>query len=411
MMPLIRKDKRGFLAVIASSLVIFCPGAFIFGFPGVMGPHWQQMFHVGRGAIGSTLFFSLAPSGLFMFVVGRWQEKVGIKRMMIIGSILCGLSLLILAYAPKLHWLYLWAFLMGTSTCFIYIPALTTVQRWYPERRGLVSGIVNMMFVISAAIMSPVFNHMFDSMGYVSMNIVLAMIALSIGVIAAQFTEAPETIYDTQLSISERQSKAQTEYGRSLTVKESLRTKSFWFLWVTWAFQGAAGMAMVTLSVAFGLSKGFTMNSAVALLTAFNVTSGLGRIVTGYLSDIVGRNLAMSLSFLAAGCAYFIMPHVTSMIASAVFSAIIGFAFGTLFAVSAPLATDCFGLKHFGPIYGLIFTGYGFVSGLLGPSLSGYLLDITQGNFVIVFIYLGLFCFISSILILFVIPPHPESLL
>jgi OFA family oxalate/formate antiporter-like MFS transporter len=408
-MPLISKDKRGFLAVIASSLVIFWPGAFIFGFPGVMGPHWQQMFHVGRGAIGSTLFFTLVPSGIFMFFVGRWQEKVGIKRMMTIGSILCGFSLLIIAYAPKLHWLYLWAFLMGTSSCFIYIPALTTVQRWYPERRGLVSGIVNMMFVISAAIMSPVFNRMFDSMGYVSMNIVLAMIALSIGMIAAQFTEAPESIYDTQLSISKRQSKAQTEYGRSLTVKESLRTKSFWFLWVTWAFQGAAGMAMVTLSVAFGLSKGFTMNSAVALLTAFNVTSALGRIVTGYLSDIVGRNLAMSLSFLAAGCAYFVMPHVTSMIASAVFSAIIGFAFGTLFAVSAPLATDCFGLKHFGPIYGLVFTGYGFLSGLLGPSLSGYLLDITQGNFVIVFIYLGLFCFISSILIRFVIPPHPKS--
>lgn len=166
---------------------------------------------------------------------------------------------------------------------------------------------------------------------------------------------------------------------------------------------------MVTLSVAFGLSKGFTMNSAVALLTAFNVTSGLGRIVVGYLSDIVGRNLAMSLSFLAAGCAYFIMPHVTSMIASAVFSAVIGFAFGTLFAVSAPLATDCFGLKHFGPIYGLTFTGYGFLSGLLGPSLSGYLLDITRGNFVIVSIYLGLFCFISSILIRFVIPPHLKS--
>ena len=88
-----------------------------------------------------------------------------------------------------------------------------------------------------------------------------------------------------------------------------------------------------------------------------------------------------------------------------ILAAVIGFAFGTLFAVSAPLATDCFGLKHFGAIFGLVFTAYGFVSGVLGPSLSGYLLDITHGNFVIVFAYLGIFCILSGIFIRFVVRP------
>jgi len=68
--------------------------------------------------------------------------------------------------------------------------------------------------------------------------------------------------------------------------------------------------------------------------------------------------------------------------------------------VSAPLVTDCFGLAHFGAIFGLVFTAYGFVSGLIGPSLSGYLLDVTRGNFNVVFSYLGLFCLVSSLLIL-----------
>jgi OFA family oxalate/formate antiporter-like MFS transporter len=167
---------------------------------------------------------------------------------------------------------------------------------------------------------------------------------------------------------------------------------------------------MVTLSTAYGLSKGLTMESAIVILTAFNITNGGSRLIMGFFSDIVGRTLAMSLTFLAAGGAYFLLPHVNMLIVLAFLAAIIGFAFGTLFAVSAPLAVDCFGLKHFGAIFGLVFTAYGFVSGILGPSLSGYLLDITKGNFFIVFFCFGIFCVLSAIFIRFVTPPQAKSL-
>lgn len=170
--------------------------------------------------------------------------------------------------------------------------------------------------------------------------------------------------------------------------------------------QGAAGIAMVTLSTSYGLSKGFALESAIIILTAFNVTNGAGRLVTGYFSDIIGRNLTMSITFFAAGCAYFILPYVRSLAMCAAHASVVGFAFGTLFAVLAPLATDCFGLKHFGAIYGLLFTAYGFVSGPMGPSLSGYLLDMTGDNFFVVFLYLGVFCVLSGLCILKVVPPN-----
>ena len=314
----------------------------------------------------------------------------------------------IAAYASNLYMLYLWAFLMGTAPSFIYIPAITTVQRWYPARRGLVSGIVNFVFGFSAAIMSPLFRLMFESMGYVPMNLTMASLALLIGIIAAQFAESPKTISLPQPPTSGGRSVTSARIGQSLTVRESLRTKSFWFLWLTWAFQGAAGIAMVTLSTVYGLSKGLTMESAVVILTAFNITNGGSRIIMGFLSDRVGRNLAMSLTFLAAGVAYFLLPYFNALFVLAFLAAVIGFAFGTLFAVSAPLATDCFGLKHFGAIFGLVFTAYGFVSGILGPSLSGYLLDLTRGNFLLVFTYLGIFCILSGIFIRWVTPPHPK---
>ncbi len=123
---------------------------------------------------------------------------------------------------------------------------------------------------------------------------------------------------------------------------------------------------MVTLSVNFGLSRGFSIEDAVFVLIAFNVMSGLSRIISGYISNIIGRNVTMSITFFAAGVAYFLLPVVHNLTVIAVLVAVVGFAFGTLFAVSAPLVTDCFGLKHFGAIFGLIFTAYGFIAGVLG---------------------------------------------
>jgi MFS transporter, OFA family, oxalate/formate antiporter len=87
-----------------------------------------------------------------------------------------------------------------------------------------------------------------------------------------------------------------------------------------------------------------------------------------------------------------------------VMTAAVGLAFGSIFAVSAPLAVDCFGLAHFGSIFGLIFTAYGFCSGILGPWLSGFLLDLTNGNFMLVFTYLGGLYIVAAILIWFVRP-------
>jgi MFS transporter, OFA family, oxalate/formate antiporter len=112
---------------------------------------------------------------------------------------------------------------------------------------------------------------------------------------------------------------------------------------------------------------------------------------------------------LAAGLSYLLLPHVGELSVMIALAAIIGFAFGALFGVSAPLAMDCFGIKHFGAIFGLTFTAYGFVAGPIGPSLSGYLLDATNGDFFVVFTYLGVFCLISSVLIRFVAPrPSPD---
>lgn len=387
--------------LVACAGAIFWPGSFIFGLPGVLRHHWQQVFGAGDGTVGGTVFFIIAGATSFMYLCGRWQEKFGPGRLAAIGAAMCGSSGIWLSQAGNMVDVNIWAFSLGASSAFVYLPGLTVVQSWYPERRGLVAGLFNLAFGMSAAIMSPVFTMLLTKWGYQTLTLAAGAAALTVGLIAATLIRFPRT--DPSAASS---GAPFAPSGRS--VADALKSRDFWCLWITWVFAGAAGASMLVLATGFGLARGLNLAQAVVLLTAFNLTNGAGRLISGYFSDRMGRTQMMALSFGAAGVAYLIMPHLTGLWLWAVLAAVIGFAFGTLFAVSGPLAGDCFGMAHFGAIFGLIFTAYGFLSGPLGPWLSGYILDLTRGNYTLVFSYLGLMYLGAARIILLVRPCRQE---
>jgi len=393
---MLKKDSSiGIL--LACACAIFWPGSFIFGFPGVLRQHWQQALQVGGGSVGSVVLFVLAGATCCMYLSGRLQEKVGPGKLAAVGALMSGGSTIWLSQSNNMLSVYLWAFLAGAASAFVYLPGLTAVQKWFPHRRGLVAGFFNMSFGLSAAVMSPVYTWMLSKWGYETMAIAAGSTALAIGLAASIFIRFPDSALKSPGS-----DVSQSAVNRS--VQEALKSREFWCLWLTWVFAGAAGASMLVLATGFGLAQGLSLAQAVFILTAFNLTNGTGRLISGYFSDRIGRSQTMAISFSCAGIAYVILPHLASFWMWIVLAAIIGYAFGTLFAVSGPLAGDCFGMAHFGAIFGLIFTAYGFVSGPLGPWLSGLILDATDGNYIVVFSYLGLMYLAAAGLILFVKP-------
>jgi OFA family oxalate/formate antiporter-like MFS transporter len=245
-------------------------------------------------------------------------------------------------------------------------------------------------------------------MDYENMHILFSVLTIIVGLTSGWFVRPPESA--GSFTIQGREPLGEKKQGiLQFTVIEALKTRNFWLIWITWAFQGAAGMAMLTLTTSYGLYRGFSLESAALILMAFNMTNGGSRLVTGMLSDVWGSSRVMSASFLAAGVAYFFMPHVHSLPATIILAAMTGFAFGTLIAVTAPIVVDCFGLSYFGAIFGIVWSAFGFVSGLIGPSLCGYLLDISGEGFTLVFSYLSLCSIISGIFIMFVRPSKASS--
>ncbi len=394
-----RGAYRPWWVVCGCALCLFVPGALIFGFPGVLAAHWQESFGVGRAAVGGVLFFSLGGLGVLNLASVWFPPGFTHRQRMYVGTAACALGLLILVASDGLWGVYLWGFVSGAGAVLVYVSALTLSQGAAPRRRGLVSGLVSMVFGVSAAMLAPVFSWMLRSLGYERMLVVLVAVTFGAGLAAMQLVR-----YPPPRSIPTPQERPSAAPAARTTPPIGLgiivRQPSTWALWAVLALFGGASIAMVTLAVGLGVSKGYSAAASLVILTAFNLTNGVSRLATGMLSDHLGRRLTMALAFAPAGLAYLVLPHVGSLSLTALLAAVVGFGFGTMFAVSAPLVVEIFGLEGFALAFSLVMTGYGFLSGLLGPLAAGYLLDLTDGDYVVALGYLGGLCLVSALLVL-----------
>ncbi len=385
-MPLIENKK---IILLFGCLAIFFPGAFVFGFPGVMAGEWQVLFDVNKEQIGQSMFFILAGTGFSMYLAGKLQEKIPGHILILIGSSACALGMILVGQASSMTHVYLWAFIEGFFTGFVYIPCLTIFQKMFPENKGMITGILNLTFGGASAVMSPLFTYLLVSRGYQFTSNLSASAALIIGLIAAPFIKIPK-IEGEQIK----------KIVSTLSFKSTIKLKSFWYLWLVWAFSGAAGISLIVLASSFGMSLGYGLTQYVYILTGFNILNGIGRLVCGRLSDRFPKQRILMIIYLMAAIAYFAMPHTQSILFISFLACFIGLAFGGLFTVSAPLVTEVFGLENFGKVFGMVFTAYGFFAGFLGPWLSGIILDTTASNFKIVFTMFACFYLISSFLIM-----------
>ncbi len=106
----------------------------------------METFEVGTADTGNIMFFMLASLGIFMFLVGRWQERLGLRTMMVVGGVLCGVNMLTAAYANGMTMVYLWAFVTGAASCFTNMPAYSqSYSGGFPVGAGW-SRIVNLVF-------------------------------------------------------------------------------------------------------------------------------------------------------------------------------------------------------------------------------------------------------------------------
>ncbi|MCK5100917.1 MAG: MFS transporter, partial [Desulfobacteraceae bacterium] len=330
---------------------------------------------------------------------GKLQEKIKYHYLIFLGNFICSLAMFCVGFASSMTMIYIWAYVTGFFCGFVYIPVLTVVQRLYPEKRGTSTGMVNLLFGGAAAVISPFLTMLLLSRGALVMTSVTALLSLLIATTASFFIRLPELSKE-----EEKQLNGVENHIPVLSFYNTLKLKSFWLLWGVWALAGAGGISMIPISASYGSFLGFNLDQYVWILIGFNITNGVGRLLCGRLADYFSHQRILMICFLIAGSAYLILIVSTHLGIVSVLASCVGFAFGAMFAVSAPLVSNCFGIVNFGRIFGLVFTAYGFIAGFLGPWLSGYILDLNHGNFPFVFIYLSISYFIASFLVVKIKP-------
>jgi OFA family oxalate/formate antiporter-like MFS transporter len=416
--------------VIAGALMIQIILGTVYGFSVFVRP-LEMEFGWGRATTQWAFSFALATFAISMIPAGRLQDRIGPRKVASIGGILLGLSFLIAALivGGDRPWaLYLtYGIIGGAGIGFGYVCPIAAAVKWYPDKRGLITGLAVAGFGAGALFFAGPASILLlppaegEAMGigqilavglgfstgaaggigwkafFVLHGVVCAVVVL-LG--AALLRNPPEGWSPPGWEPTRVAAKAHIDFNWQRMLDSPLAV----MLWLTFIFGATSGlMAIGQWRPMMGsILAGTTFAPAwmggfgrfiepVGILAVFNA---LGRIFWGKMSDTIGRPRAMTIMYLFQGMTFMLLVSVQSNLAIFLASALVGLNFGGNFALFPSATADYFGTKNLGMNYGLIFTAYG-VAGILGPVVGGVLFDVTQ-QYVMAFVFAGLLCFLAA---------------
>jgi OFA family oxalate/formate antiporter-like MFS transporter len=379
----------------------------------------------GWSATQASLVFGLAIFfiGIGAVVGGRWQDKVGPRMVTITGIVLWGIGNVLAGVGPHDVWWWdlTYGVIGGFGNGMAYITPVATVTKWFPDKRGLASGMVVMGFGLGAFIYGFVLKAIpgwvalskdaaayadaksaavvagtpFDATAHAinasdigaitSVLLVSGIVYAVVGGLCALLLQNPPAGYAVAGVAA-----ATASHEGSFTPAQVLRMPQLYLLWLMLFVNVVAGILIVSNAVPIILeliSKGVTDPAAIKALSGTAISSyafvaifnALGRFFWGAVSDRVGRNMTMVLIYAAQVVIFFLLPSFHSvplvLFAFAIILACYGGGFGTMPSFNA----DYFGTRYLGQNYGYIITAWG-LGGLVGPFIAGAVKDKT-GSF------------------------------
>ncbi|MFH1068394.1 MAG: OFA family MFS transporter [Candidatus Glassbacteria bacterium] len=373
---------------------------------------WSVFVNPLKEAYGFTttqtqIIFSvaLAVFALVMIFAGRWQDKKGPRKVALTGGLLLSIGYILAAFiGSSFAGLVLTIGLIGGAGLgFGYVCPIAALIKWFPDKRGLITGLAVAGFGAGAWIFAQLAAYLISANGLANAFLSLGLIFL-IGVPGGALLLSNPPAGWVPEGMSPAKQPAAILSQNDYTWNEMLAMPQFWIFWLMYALGASAGLMVIGNLKPFGVHSGLSAaaaGSAVGILALFN---GAGRISWGSASDFLSRTRAMLLMFFLQGLMMlFLIKMSATTLLLGVASAWVGFNYGGIFALFPSATADYFGTKNMGVNYGLVFTSYG-VAGIVGPILGGKVFDLT-GDYKIAFISGGIFCFVAAGLSFFLKKP------
>jgi len=346
-----------------------------------------------------TFTISIFVLGVSAFFGGLWLNRKGPRIVALTGGFLYGTGVFLASFSDhKLWWLYLtYGVIGGIGLGFSYIVPVAVLVKWFPDRRGLITGIAVGGFGAGALVTAPVATHLIQSVGVLKTFAYLGIAFLIVTVAAGYFMQNPPEGWSprgwapTASQVSQRSS-------RDYTLREALRTWQWWALWLLLFLNTCAGISVISQeSPLFQELARVNAVTAASMVGIVSIGNAFGRVFWAWASDSITRRATFLVMFLGQAVLFWILPSINSAAMLTLVSFVILMCYGGGFGTMPAFAADYFGSKNVGPIYGLMLTAWGFASAF-GPLLIAYMRQ-SQG------VYRGALHVIAGVMAVSVILP------
>ena len=332
--------------------------------------------------------------GLSAAFLGRWVEKVGPKISGTTAGIFYGVGILGSGLAVQLESLILfyicYGVIGGIGLGLGYITPVSTLVKWFPDRRGLATGMAIMGFGFSALVFGPVMQTLFDSVGVSNAFYVLGVIYMILILSSARYIEKPPEGYLPEGFKPGEGKKIKADIS-NIDASASLKTSRFYYIWIMMFINISCGIAIIAAASPMMQEKlNYTPMEAAAVVGLIGVFNGLGRIIWSSLSDYLGRANTYIIFFAFQILAFYFLPKVSMELAFLVILFTVITMYGGGFATLPAFLGDLFGTKQLGAIHGMVLAAWG-LAGVVGPTIYDVVKSTTGSLDATLEVFAGLF--------------------
>ncbi|HGK7785999.1 TPA: OFA family MFS transporter, partial [Streptococcus pyogenes] len=325
----------------------------------------------------SLAIFCLGLSAAFM---GNLVEQYGPRLTGTVSAILyaSGNMLTGLAIDRKEIWLlYIgYGVIGGLGLGAGYITPISTIIKWFPDKRGMATGFAIMGFGFASLLTSPIAQWLIETEGLVATFYLLGLIYLIVMLFASQLIIKPTA---AEIAILDKKRLQNNSYLiEGMTAKEALKTKSFYCLWVILFINITCGLGLISVVAPMAQDlTGMSPEMSAIVVGAMGIFNGFGRLVWASLSDYIGRRVTVILLFLVSIIMTISLIFAHSSLIFMISIATLMTCYGAGFSLIPPYLSDLFGAKELATLHGYILTAWA-IAALTGPMLLSITVEWTH---------------------------------
>lgn len=376
---------------------------------GVMGKALVVQWQWTKAQASLPFTVSTAAFALTMIFAGRWQDKIGPRLVAMLGGITFGAGLLISAFAhTPLAMLTTFGIIGGIGIGLAYSATTPPSIKWFhPSRKGLITGVVVSGVGMAAVYMSPLTAYLLQTTSISKTFIILGIGSIVLTASLAQLLANPPAGYVPAAATPASGSAPKASAPRrDFDWHEMIRTPQFLVLWLMFVLSASAGLMIIMHVPLIAKDQAHVDKWGFLLIAILALCNSSGRLVSGFLSDRIGRPRTMVLAFALQAVNMFAFSWYTSPALIIFGAAFTGLCYGTIFTLFPSVTADFYGVRNLGVNYGMVFTAFG-VAGVVGPYLGGWIRD-SYGAYTHAFTFSAILLLVGTILAYFIKPPKPE---